>query len=75
VVCQWGVVAAAGEERIWLPSTLVKARAITVESAMKVSPRSVRMVTSSTQGRLDSNDRSIARSIVPLDRSKFTGVM
>jgi len=67
VVCQWGVTAAAGEERIWLPSTLVKAMAIIVESAMKVSPRTVRTITSSTPGRLDSNDRSI----VPLDRNSL----
>jgi len=65
------VAAPAGEERIWLPSTLVKAMAVTVESAMRVSPRTVRTITSSTQGRLDSNDRSI----VPLDRSKLTAVM
>ncbi len=50
VVCQWGVVAPAGKEGMRLPSTPVRARAVTVESAMTVSPRTVRTATSSTPG-------------------------
>jgi hypothetical protein len=50
VVCQLGVVAAAGEEGIWLASTPVRASAITVESAMTASPRTVPMATSSAPG-------------------------